>query len=138
MRRRRSTAVAAGVLLLLAAACGPRIPSDPMQARAWESGIEILGVQLMGDGDFARLNYRVVDYEKAKRALRAEVRLSAEGSDRPLPVASAGRLGPLRQRPSAGGRPQFMLFTNYGRSLQKGGRALLQIGTSRIDGIPVS
>lgn len=130
--------VAAVTALLLAAACGPRVPSDPLQAKAWEHGIEILGVQLTGGGDFARLNYRVVDYEKAKRSLKGEVQLSAEGNGRPLPVASTGRLGPLRQRPNASGRPQFMLFTNFGRSLQKGGRAQLQIGDSRLAGIPVS
>jgi len=130
--------LAVAIALPLAVACGPRVPSDPLQAKAWEHGIEILGVQLMGGGDFARLNYRVVDYEKAKRSLKGEVQLSAEGSERPLPVASTGRLGPLRQRPNASGRPQFMLFTNFGHSVQKGGRAQLQIGDSRLTGIPVS
>lgn len=130
--------LAALILPPLAVSCGPRVPSDPLQAKAWEHGIQILGVQLTGGGDFARLNYRVVDYEKAKRALREEVRLSAEGTERPLPVASTGRLGPLRQRPSQGGRLQFMLFTDFGHSLKKGGRAQLQIGTSSLTGIPVS
>lgn len=138
MKTNRVIAVLAAALLVLAWACGPRVPSDPLQAKAWEHGIEILGVQLMGDGDFARLNYRVVDFAKARQALRGEVRLSAEGSDKSLPVASTGRLGALRQRPSATGRQQFMLFTNYARALHKGGRALLRIGNSRIDGIPVS
>ena len=128
---------AAALALPLLIACGSRAPSDPLQAQAWEYGIEILGVQLTGDGDFARLNYRVVDYEKAKRSFRGDVRLVPEGADRPLPVASAGRLGPLRQRPNSSGRPQFMLFTNFARALKKGDRAVLTIGTRRIDGIPV-
>jgi hypothetical protein len=123
--------------LVLAPGCGERPPSDPLQAQAWEHGIEILGVQLMAGGNFARLNYRVVDYEKARRAFRDEIRLGAEGSAHLLPVASTGRLGPLRQRPSSSGRPQFMLFTNYERGLVKGGRAFVEIGERRIDGIPV-
>jgi hypothetical protein len=126
------------LMLLFPCACGGRTPSDPLQAKAAESGIEILGVQLMADGAFARLNYRVVDYEKAKRALKGNVGLLPEGTDRPLPVASTGRLGPLRQRPNASGRPQFMLFTNHSGALRKGDRAVLQMGTTRIDGIPVS
>ena len=130
--------LSAGLLLTVAAGCGPRVPSDPLQAKAWEHGIEILGVQLLGDGNFARLNYRVIDYEKAKRSLQGEVRLSPEGSEVALPVASTSRLGPLRQRPSRGGHPQFMLFTNYAHTLRRGGRALLKIGDSRLDGIPVS
>jgi hypothetical protein len=112
--------LAAALALPLLGSCGSRAPSDPLQAQAWEHGIEILGVQLMADGDFARLNYKVVDYEKAKRALRGEVRLLPEGSERPLPVTSTGRLGPLRQRPSATGRQQFMLFTNQGRRSRRG------------------
>lgn len=130
--------IAAAVAVSLFIACGSGAPSDPLQAKAWEYGIEILGVQLTGDGDFARLNYRVVDYEKAKRSLKGDVQLVAEGTDRPLPVASTGRLGPLRQRPSSSGRQQFMLFTNFARVLKKGDHAVLVIGTGRIDGIPVT
>jgi hypothetical protein len=127
------------LVLPMLLSCGSRPPSDPLQAQAWEYGIEILGVQLMADGEFARLNYKVVDFEKAKRSLKGEFRLLPADSDRPLPVTSVGRLGPLRQRPSSTGRPQFMLFTNNGRALQKGGTAVLQIGAKdRISGIPVS
>ena len=126
-------------VLQAAPACGSRPPADPLQAQAREYGIEILGVQLMADGDFARLNYRVVDYQKARRALSGEFRLLPENSERALQVTSVGRLGPLRQRPSSTGRPQFMLFTNGGRALKKGDTAVLRIGDKdRISGIPVS
>ena len=135
---RITVAVAGALVLSLALGCGARVPADPLQAKAWEHGIEILGVQVMGNGEFALLNYRVVDYEKAKRSLKNDVQLAAEGSDRPLPIASTSRLGLLRQRPTAGGRRQFMMFTNYGHTLRKGGRAWLKIGTSRLEGIPVS
>jgi hypothetical protein len=131
--------MAAGLgVAFLCAACGSRPPQDTLQAKAREHGIEILGVQLMADGDVARLNYRVVDYALAKRSLRDDVRLLCDGTDRPLPVMSTGRLGPLRQRPTRDGRPQFMMFTNPGRALRKGDHAVLTIGGARIEGIPVS
>jgi hypothetical protein len=139
MKRLRAVVIPAALLALLSGwACGPKGPADPMQAQAREYGIEILGVEFLAGGDFVRLNYKVVDYEKAKRAMQAEVNLVPEGSSQPLPVASTGRLGPLRQRPSSTGRPQFMLFTNYARTLVKGGRATLKIGDRGISGIPVS
>lgn len=133
----RTMALALG-LAFGSAACGPRAPGDPGEAKTREHGVEILGVRLMADGDVVRLDYRVVDFDKAKRSLNADVRLLREGAERPLPVMSTGRLGPLRQRPSRGGRPQFMLFTNPGRALRVGDRAVLVIGEDRVAGIPVS
>lgn len=141
MKPRRSLSILVLALVLpMIPACGSRPPSDPLQAQAWKYGIEILGVQVMAGGEFARLNYRVVDYQKAKRAMSGEFRLLPETGDRALPVTSVGRLGPLRQRPSSTGRPQFMLFTNHGPVLRKGDTAILQrIGAQdRITGIPVS
>ena len=129
---------AAAVLAALLAACGTRAPSDPLQAKASKYGIEILGVQLMADGDLVRLNYRVVDYDRTKRTLKGEMKLFPEGAARSLPVMEAGKLGPMRQRPNATGRPQFMIFTNGGRTLRRGDRAVLQIGEDRLPGIPVS
>lgn len=134
----RTMTVALVTAVLLCAACTPRTPEDPVQAEARQHGIEILGVQLMADGDVVRLNYRVVDYDTAKRSLKGEARLLPEGGDRPLPVMSTGRLGPLQQRPSRLGRPQFMLFTNPGRALRAGDRAVLVVGEARVAGIPVS
>ena len=58
------------------------------EAQAREQGIEVLGIQLLADGDVARLNYRVVDYARAKRSLRKEVLLFRERADRPLGVMS--------------------------------------------------
>ena len=119
------------VFVLLCLACSATPPENPV-------GIEVLGIQLLADGDVVRLNYRVVDYAVAKKALQKEVRLYREGADQPLGVLSVGRLGPLRQRPTRDGRPQFMIFMNGGRSLHKGDRALLAIGDARIAGIQVS
>jgi hypothetical protein len=123
--------------ILLTAACGPPAAQDPVQESARRCGIEIIGVQLMADGDVARLNYRVVDYDTAKAALRKEVQLFA-GAGRPVPVMATGRLGPLRQRPTRDGRPQFMMFMNPGRTLVKGERATITIGQVRIEGVPIS
>jgi len=126
------------VTAVLCATCAPRTPDDPVQAAARQYGIEILGARLVADGDIVRLNYRVVDYDTAKRSLKGEARLVPDGADRPLPVMSTGRLGPLQQRPSRMGRPQFMLFTNAGRVLRAGDRAVLVVGEARVAGIPVS
>ena len=127
----RATTVLLIGLAFMGLSCAPQPPPNP-------TGIEVLGVQLMAGGDIARLNYRVVDYATAKHALQADVHLFKEGGDRPLGVLSTGRLGPLRQRPTKDGRPQFMIFMNEGRSLQKGDRAVLSVGKARIAGIKVS
>ena len=127
----RATAVLLIGLALMGLSCTPARPANP-------TGIEVLGVQLMAGGDIARLTYRVVDYATAKRTLQAEVRLFKEGTERPLGILSTGRLGPLRQRPTKDGRPQFMIFMNDGRSLRKGDHAVLTVGNARIAGIPVS
>lgn len=127
----RATAVLLIGLGLMGLSCTAAPPANP-------TGIEVLGVQLMAGGDIARLNYRVVDYDTAKRTLQGEVRLFREGTDRPLGVLSTGRLGPLRQRPTRDGRPQFIIFTNDGRQLRKGDRAVVTFGQARIVGIQVS
>jgi hypothetical protein len=127
----RATAVLLIGLALMGLSCTPAPPANP-------TGIEVLGVQLMAGGDIARLNYRVVDYDRAKRSLQGEVRLFREGTDRSLGVLSTGRLGPLRQRPTRDGRPQFIIFTNNGRVLRKGDRAIVTFGQARIAGIQVS
>ncbi len=103
-----------------------------------EHGIEVLGVELMAGGDLARLNYRVTDYEKAKRALAGGIQLYASGDTRALAVTDVGRLGPMRQRPSRSGVKQFIMFTNSGRMLRSGTTAVLGIGPDRIPDIPVS
>ncbi len=103
-----------------------------------EHGIEVLGVELMAGGDLARLNYRVTDYEKAKRALASGIQLYASGDTRALAVTDVGRLGPMRQRPSRSGVKQFIMFTNSSRALQKGTTAEFAVGGARITGIPVS
>ena len=133
-----SPAAIAALIFMTAAGCGTQAPADPLKAATREHGIEIEGVQLLADGDLARLNYRVVDYEKAKRSLAGEVQLRAPNDPRPLPVTDVGRLGPMRQRPSKTGALQFILFTNSGRILQKGGTAVLVVGGRPIAGIPVS
>jgi len=136
MSTRTVTVVLAAVALC--AACTPRAPEDPVQSEARRYGIEILGVKLVADGDVVRLNYRVIDYDTAKRAFKGEARLVPDGGDRFLPVMSTGRLGALQQRPNRLGRPQFMLFTNAGRVLRAGDRAVLIVGEARVAGIPVS
>jgi len=112
-------------------AAAPSPPNNPL-------GIEALGVQLLADGDLARLDYRVVDEPRARAAFAGELRLYADGGSQPLRVMDVGRLGPLRQRPTVGGRRQFVLFTNPGRVLRRAGTAVLVCPAGRLAGIPVS
>lgn len=130
--------VTVAVLVAAVAGCADRSAHDAPATLGSEYGIDIAGVSLRSDGDLAQLDYRVVDYEKAKVALKGEVRLVPAGGERSLDVTSVGRLGPMRQRPSSSGKRQFMLFTNTGRLLKKGDTAVLVLGAGRISGIPVS
>ena len=98
-------AVGAAILLAGCAAA----PGETAKLPGAEIGIQVLGVELLADGDIARLNYRVVDIRTARTALDHEVRLSPSHGHRTLDIMQAGRLGPLRQRPSATGKKQFML-----------------------------
>jgi hypothetical protein len=103
-----------------------------------ELGIEVLGIQLLAGGDLARLDFRVVDCERAKGTLAGEIAvLTADGGTR-LEVLSAGRLGPLRQRPSRSGKKQFVMFTNAGRALEPGVSAVVVLGQARVERVPVS
>ena len=128
--------VALSMAALLSSSCSRPAPAVAAGPGA-EAGIEILGVELLAGGDLAALRYRVVDLPRASKALRGDVLLYAAASDRGLGVMSVGRLGPLRQRPAASGRREFILFTNTGRVLQRGSTATVAFDGRRIDGIPV-
>jgi hypothetical protein len=126
------------ILVAATAACTREDTGAALALPGRDFGIEISGVRLLSSGDLAQLDYRVVDYEKAKSLLKGEMRLLPEGGEHSIQVTSIGRLGPMRQRPSATGRRQFMLFTNSGRLLKKGDTAVLVLDVGRIPGIPVS
>lgn len=136
MRILQSCGMALGVVIL--SGCGAGISDNRLTVPGHEMGIEVLGIELMAGGDLARLNYRVIDYERAKRAMEGVARIDPGAAGPPLELMSAGRLGAIRQRPSSTGKKQFMLFTNSGRVLRRGDSAVLMIGPSRIPGIPVS
>lgn len=132
----------AGVLLCIAialAGCGlgPR-QEAPAAAASNEIGLEVLAVELMAGGDLARLNYRVVDVERARRTLQGEVFLRAGEEGPLLKVISAGRLGQMRQRPASGNKRQFILFTNAGRTLDRGKTAILYVGATPIARVTVT
>jgi hypothetical protein len=103
-------------------------------------GISVESIQLLAGGDLARLNYRVTDYPLARKSLGLgnSIRILPAGTSRPLSVTQAGILGPLRQRPSRGGRLHFVLFNNSGRILRPGDRADVLLGKVRVAGVPVS
>lgn len=118
-------------------ACGTRQSKEPVPVVS-ETGLELLAVELTAGGDLVRLNYRVLDAKRARRTLQGNLFLRA-GEEGPwLAVTSAGRLGPMRQRPTTGGKRQFILFTNKGRALARGQVAVLFAGTTRIAQVPVT
>ena len=121
------------VALLALALCGCSAPREHA-----ELGLEVLGIQLLAGGDLARLDFRVVDYERAKRTLGGEIAIMTADGGRRLEVLSAGRLGPLRQRPSRSGKKQFVMFTNAGRALEPGASAVVVLGQARVERVPVS
>lgn len=135
---RRAALGAATLVVLVSLACATRTSEDPLQAAARRHGVEILGLELRAGGDLAQLSYRVVDFGIAEVALRDEMRLRTGAGKGTLPVLSLSRLGPMTQRPSRAGTRQFVLFTNPGRTLKKGGTAILSIGPDEIGAVPVS
>ena len=129
----KSTLAIFALLALVLTPCG----CSPARERN-ELGLEVLGIQLLAGGDLARLDFRVVDYQRAKRTLGGEIEiLTADGGTK-LEVLSAGRLGPLRQRPSRAGKKQFVMFTNAGGALAPGDSAVVVLGDARIERVPVS
>jgi hypothetical protein len=135
---RRAALSAATLVVLASFACSTRTSEDPLQAAARRHGVEILALELRAGGDLAQLSYRVVDFEIAKVALRDEMSLRTGDGKGSLPILSLSRLGPMTQRPSRAGTRQFVLFTNPGRTLMKGGTAVLSIGGDQIGAIPIS
>ncbi len=121
------------MLVLFACTSAPRLAP-----RGAEHGIEVVAIRLTGGGDLAKLEYRVIDLEKARRALGGDLSIVGTNVTTPLPVLSAGRLGALRQRPSATGKRQYVLFRNAGLVLRPGDTAALLVGDERVEGIPVS
>lgn len=124
---------------LLTASCSTPGRSTTANSHAG-AGVEILGVQLLAGDDLARLNYRVLDYDEARRSMGQAIRLfpASDVASAPLAVADIGTLGPIQQRPSRADRIQFILFANRGRALRRGTTAVVAIGDTRITGIPVS
>jgi hypothetical protein len=110
---------------------GPALPGA-------ELGIEVLGIRLLAGGDLARLDFRVVDYDRARETFRGEIAVLPAGGTHALAVLNTGRLGPMRQRPSRSGKKQFVLFTNAGRALEPGATAEVVLGDARIPDVPVS
>ena len=139
MRRPLSIVALAGLAVAVAACSFGGGERRRAQAPGSDLGIEVLGIELLAGGDLARLDFRVVDYERAQRVLRGReiTVLTADGDSR-LEVLAAGRLGPLRQRPSRSGKKQFVMFTNAGRALARGASAVVVLGDTRIERVPVS
>jgi hypothetical protein len=136
MRRRLSRAWPVLVAALTVAGCGPGADRSADGAAA-DVGFEVLGIELMAGGDLARLNYRVIHTEKAAAALRLPLKLIPPEGGVELSITSAGRLGPLQQRPGAPGGRRYLMFTNVGRALRPGMQATLAVGPTQVEGIPV-
>jgi hypothetical protein len=106
--------------------------------RNW--GLDIVGVRRVSSGLMLRLDYRVVDPEKASVLSDAKTRPYAidEATGTALAVPAMEKIGELRQvAPLELGRTYFVIFGNPGGLVPRGGRVAIVAGAFRADGLEV-
>lgn len=106
--------------------------------RNW--GVDIVGVRRVSSGYMLRLNYRVVDPDKAKPLFDKKVRpfLIDEASGARLAVPAMENVGELRQTSApVADRTYFIIFGNPEKLVKSGGHVSIVIGDLRIDGFTV-
>ena len=106
--------------------------------RIW--GVDIGGVRSVSSGYMLRLNYRVLDPDKAKPLFdkKSKPYLIDEKSGARLAVPAMENIGELRQTAApVGDRQYFIIFGNPGKLVQPGNRVSIVIGDFRADGVIV-
>lgn len=106
--------------------------------RNW--GVDIIGVRRLSSGYMLRLNYRVVDPEKAKPLFDKKVRpfIIDEATGARLAIPAMENVGELRQTASpVMDKTYYMIFGNPEQLVKSGGRVSIVIGDLRVDGFIV-
>lgn len=106
--------------------------------RNW--GVDLVGIRPVSSGYMLRLDYRVVDPERAAALTdkKAKAYLVDEATRTALAVPAMENVGELRQtaRPERN-RTYFMIFGNPGRLVKPGGRVTIVVGNLRAEGVVV-
>lgn len=106
--------------------------------RNW--GVEIVGLRRVASGYMLRLDFRVVDPDKARPLFDQKVRpyVIDEVSGARLAVPALENIGELRQMPKpTADRTYFMIFGNPEKIVKPGGSVTIVIGNFRVDGYTV-
>jgi hypothetical protein len=106
--------------------------------RSW--GIDVVGVRRVSSGYMLRLNYRVVDPDKAKPLFDKKVKpfLIDEVTGARLAVPAMENVGELRQTGSpVKDRTYFVIFGNPEKLVKSGALVSIVIGDLRVDGFTV-
>jgi hypothetical protein len=103
-------------------------------------GIDSLTVRAAESGELIRFNYRVLDAAKARQLndKKAEPSLIDSRAGVRLVVPSLEKVGQLRQSTSPEeGRVYWMAFSNPRRTVKRGDRVNIVIGSFRADNLVV-
>ena len=110
-------------------------------ASVYESGIEVLGLNLSAAGYMLDFRYRVTDAEKAAPFVDRGVKpyLIDQATGAKLRVPNPPKVGPLRQHSlkRSAGRTYFALFANPGRHLKAGDKVTIVAGDCRLENLVV-
>jgi hypothetical protein len=103
-------------------------------------GVDSLSVKAVESGELIRFSYRVLDPEKAKTLndKKIEAVLVSPGASVKLVIPSMEKVGQLRQSntPDAG-RSYWMAFSNPRRTVKRGDRVNVDIGSFHASGLEV-
>ncbi|MDD5556969.1 MAG: hypothetical protein PHN82_06945 [bacterium] len=130
------------LLLALAQAGGCAVPRDDARARISDRwGVEVESARLTAAGRMVDVRLRVLDPEKAAPLLDRAVkpRLIEETTGAVLPIPAYPKVGSLRQTTlePIGGRTYFIIFSNAGGTVRRGGRVTVEIGDFRAEAVAV-
>ncbi len=108
---------------------------------AESAGIEIVRIHPSVGGQMLDLRYRLIDVEKAKRAMnrQAKIYLIDQASGTKLPIPNMAKVGKLLQRPeqTGGDKIFWVFFSNPGGMVKTGAKVTLVIDEIRIKDIVV-
>ena len=104
-------------------------------------GIKIVAIRLSANGYMIDFRYRVADAKKALPVFNRKTKpyLIDQTTGTRLFVPTTSKLGPLRQTPKdpAPDKKYFILFSNPGKLVKKGGKVTVVIGDFKVENLSV-